>query len=417
MDNITHTVVGLGVGELLQRSLAPEPDAASQRIRHRLLLTACAAASNFPDLDLFLTDLLPSPLGYLLQHRGHTHTLLYALPQALLLLALMWGMPDARALLKRSRQARIGVLGAVALGLGLHLGMDFLNSYGVHPFYPFNPRWFYGDMLFIIEPLFWVAFGVPLIMAIPWPPLRWLLLAALAGVLVFVTQRGYLGVTSLAALLLLGAGIGALRIARSGSRRVMALALGLCAGFVAVQGAASTLGKQRVRAALHQIDPRSRVLDVAMTAFPTQPLCWQFVSVESDEGADNYRVRRGMLSLAPDWLAPAQCPARLAEPGSHASAAPGISLYGELNGSLSTLRSLKADDCWFDAWLRFARAPTLTADTASDARFATTPRGNFTTLTLAPTTGRACPANVPAWSYPRADLLGPQPAVHRSAAR
>ena len=92
--------VGLGIGELVQRSLPAEPDEARQRTRHRLLLTACAAASNFPDLDLFLTKLLPAPLGYLLHHRGHTHTLLYALPQALLLLALLWALwPNARRLL------------------------------------------------------------------------------------------------------------------------------------------------------------------------------------------------------------------------------------------------------------------------------------------------------------------------------
>jgi inner membrane protein len=173
MDNITHSFVGLGVGELLQRSLAPEDDPARQRTRHRLLLTACAAASNFPDLDLFLTRLLPAPLGYLLHHRGHTHTILFALPQALLLLALLWLLwPNARALLRGSRQARIGLGIAIVAGFALHLSMDFLNSYGVHPFYPLNNGWFYGDMIFIVEPVFWVAFGVPLALAIPWKFLR-----------------------------------------------------------------------------------------------------------------------------------------------------------------------------------------------------------------------------------------------------
>jgi sec-independent protein translocase protein TatC len=50
-------------------------------------------AGNFPDLDLVLTPLLPAPLGYLLHHRGHTHTVLYALPQMLLLAALMVALP------------------------------------------------------------------------------------------------------------------------------------------------------------------------------------------------------------------------------------------------------------------------------------------------------------------------------------
>jgi inner membrane protein len=51
--------------------------------------------------------------------------------------------------------------------------------------------------------------------------------------------------------------------------------------------------------------------------------------------------------------------------------------------------------------------PALVDGTASDMRFATTPRGNFTTLDLAATAGRACPADVPAWTPPRAGLLGP----------
>ena len=165
MDNITHSLVGLGAGELLHRSLPPEADAAHQSTRHRLLLFACAVASNAPDLDLFLTRLLPQPLGYLLHHRGHTHTVLLALPQALVILALIWLLwPSARALLKASRSARAGLGGALLLGFGLHLGMDFLNSYGVHPFYPFDTHWFYGDMIFIVEPVFWVAFGVPMAM-------------------------------------------------------------------------------------------------------------------------------------------------------------------------------------------------------------------------------------------------------------
>jgi inner membrane protein len=51
--------------------------------------------------------------------------------------------------------------------------------------------------------------------------------------------------------------------------------------------------------------------------------------------------------------------------------------------------------------------PLIADGAASDMRFATTPRGNFTTLDLAATAGRACPAGIPAWTPPRADLLVP----------
>src|SRR5437879_1609176 len=127
MDNLTHSVVGLAVGELIHRSLPQEPDLDAHRMRRNLLLFSCWAASNFPDLDLVLANLLPAPLGYLLHHRGHTHTLLYAIPQALLLwvmIRLLW--PAARELLKTSRNARIGVVVALCSGFALHLLMDYL---------------------------------------------------------------------------------------------------------------------------------------------------------------------------------------------------------------------------------------------------------------------------------------------------
>ena len=48
MDNITHSAIGLGVGELLHRSLPPEPQEAPQRTRRALFLFAAWFASNAP---------------------------------------------------------------------------------------------------------------------------------------------------------------------------------------------------------------------------------------------------------------------------------------------------------------------------------------------------------------------------------
>jgi inner membrane protein len=409
MDNITHTVVGLGVGELLERSLPPEADAALARTRRRLLLISCALASNFPDLDLFLSGQLPDPLGYLLNHRGHTHTLLYAVPQALSLAALLWlCWPAARTLLRTSRPARRGLAASTGAGLGLHLLLDYTNSYGLHPFYPFDGRWFYGDMVFIVEPLYWIAFGAPLAMMLATRRARVAALAVPVGALLLFTANGYLGAASCAALLGTGWLLGAAqRRAGARGRAALLLALGLCGAYVAGQGAASYAGGQRIRAALQRIDPAARVLDVAMTAYPSQPLCWNFVSVESDEAAGSYRMRRGVASLAPGWLAPLACPRRLVDDGARLALTPAIVEMSEVTASLKALRRLQRDDCHVNAWLRFARAPALSMATgeASDYRFATTPRGNFTTLRFGALRGSACPRGVPGWDDPRADLL------------
>lgn len=187
------------------------------------------------------------------------------------------------------------------------------------------------------------------------------------------------------------------------------LALAISVGFIGLQGAASHLGRQRISAALQRIDPASQVLDVAMTAFPSQPLCWAFVSVERDEAADRYRLRRGVASVAPQWLSPQACPSGLAEPGAvlaTTDGAPALLQSGSVTGSLRELRALKQTNCEVDAWLRFARAPALADGRLGDYRFAATPRGNFTTLDLAEAQKAGCP-KVPAWGYPRADLLTP----------
>jgi inner membrane protein len=385
MDNITHSIIGFGVGEVVHRSLPAEADAPAQRVRHRLLLVACALASNFPDLDLFLTRLLPDPLGYLLNHRGHTHTVAWAVPQALLLAALLWlCWPSARALLRTSRPARLGLALSIGLGFALHLLMDYTNSYGLHPWYPLDARWLYGDMVFIVEPLFWAAIAVPMALIMRWRGLRIAGLALLVAALVAFAAFGYLGWPSLVALLVIGVVCGWAQM-RSGpqGRGGLLLALGISIGFIAVQGVASHIGREYITWSLSMMNPNLRVLDVAMTAFPSQPLCWSYVSLETD--GVQYRMRRDVFKLAE-----VTCPA-------------GLTVSREtVTGSLQELRVLKASSCQADAWLRFGRMPLLAKGALSDYRFASTPRGNFSTLHLAPA---PCPAGVPAWGYPRADLF------------
>jgi hypothetical protein len=64
----------------------------------------------------------------------------------------------------------------------------------------------------------------------------------------------------------------------------------------------------------------------------------------------------------------------------------------------------KLDDDAFESALRGCAAPTRGLGLVrGHQRFASTPRGNFTTLELTP--GRTCPDKVPQWGMPRADLL------------
>lgn len=406
MDNLTHSLVGLALGELTHRLLPDEPDASRASTRRRLLLTGAALASNFPDLDLVLTGLTPAPLGYLLHHRGHTHTLLYALPQALVLLAALWlCWPAARTLLRASIPARHGLLAATLIGLLLHFGMDALNVYGIHPFAPFDARWYYGDMIFIVEPVFWLALGTPLAAQVANRTWRRLLLGLFLALPALFVATGHLQWGSLLGLSAVWA-LALLLTRRLGERAALLAGVALAAGFVLLQGAMAENARGELRAALRQSDPGATILDLPLSAFPANPLCWGTVAV-TREGPDGYRIRRGVLSLAPRITPASHCPPAIGG----VQVAPGVAPVAwawEERGSMAALRALRGGDCRADAWLRFARAPSLADGVATDVRFGRPGAPNFSTLDLAaqPAPAPPCPRDLPRWGYPRADLLG-----------
>ncbi len=427
MDNLTHSVVGLGVGALIDRSLPPEPDAAAERLRARLLLTVCGLASNFPDLDLVLTRLLEAPLGYLLHHRGHTHTLVGAAGEAALLLGLVWLLwPGARRLLRCSAAARRGALLAAAAGFLLHIGMDGLNVYGVHPFWPFDARWYYGDLVFIVEPVFWIAFGVPLAAMVRRRWLRRAWLALMVAVPAGCTLAGFLQWGSLAGLLLLGAVLAwvqrhvdtpaapgsesaATAPAARPRRRRAGLAAGLAASlaFVAIQSAAMHEARSVLAAEIHRLDGGERLLDTALSAYPANPLCWSFVTVARDTAGATYHLRRGLLAIAPGIAPVVSCPAPIA--GAARGGGPALAWSADERLDLAALRSLRAHNCHVDAWLRFARAPWLAGGTATDVRWSQPGSPNFSTMDYDALAQAPCPHPVPGWGMPRADLLGAAP--------
>ncbi len=406
MDNISHSVVGLVVGEIIHRSL-PEPSAPEERqTRRRLLLFAAWFASNFPDLDLILTPLLPPPLGYLLHHRGHTHTILYAVPQAALLIAGVWLLwPAARRLLKKDGMARKAFTFSVLVGFALHMMMDYLNSYGIHPFHPFDSRWFFGDMVFIIEPFFWVSFGIPMALTLSRKWLKAFTCLFLLGVPLAFTFAHFLPLPSYLILVITAVLLAIIqnRVPR-GSTAPFVLAAFLGVLFVAAQSFSSSIAKRTLIAELTEKDPGFSYLDSALSSYPTNPLCWSFVSVTKNEAAGEYRMRRGLLSLSP--LVPASdCPPGLAGGQTPEEVKTQFVYYAAETARLALIRDLSKTNCFFDAWLRFARAPMVRDNEGWDIRFSSHLRQNFTTIRLAQFEGQSCPDWIPHWGRPREDLL------------
>ena len=139
MDNVCHTLAG-----------AVLADAGMKKHSGRGLV-ALIIASNLPDIDVlvFATDTLPMAF-----RRGWTHGVL---AQALLPAAfagIMIALDRGPTRLKPRHYMLLAYVGT-----WLHVFMDWLNSYGVRLLMPFSERWFYGDALFIVEPILYVLFG------------------------------------------------------------------------------------------------------------------------------------------------------------------------------------------------------------------------------------------------------------------
>src|SRR6185312_8380029 len=117
----------------------------------------CILAANAPDVDVAVL-IFRDRWAYLHHHRGLTHSIIGVFVLALAL-PLVFYLADL--LLARIRQRRPivrfkGLLLASALTMATHPILDWTNNYGMRFLLPWNPRWFYGDFLFVISPVFWL---------------------------------------------------------------------------------------------------------------------------------------------------------------------------------------------------------------------------------------------------------------------
>ena len=147
MDNLTHSLVGLAAAK------------AGLERRSPYATFVCVAAANLPDVDI--VGLAGGPAFYLKHHRGITHSIVGTLALAVAFPLLFCAAERAWAS-ARGRDARARVKGLLVCSLLLsasHPLLDWTNSYGVRPFLPWDGRWVYGDLLFVVDPWVWLALG------------------------------------------------------------------------------------------------------------------------------------------------------------------------------------------------------------------------------------------------------------------
>jgi inner membrane protein len=397
-------LIGYALGRALADRTLPESIPGRNAKARLATVVASVLASNAPDLDFVMGTIASDPkLAYLLHHRGHTHTLIAALPAGLLL---GLGLTKAYGLTQPAERRCVvasGVLGAL-----LHIGFDALNDYGVHPFFPFDDRWYYGDAVFIVEPLL-LATLLPLLLLRAGSALgRGIGGALTLGLLALVWLAAPVPLTTAIAA---SCGLATCLVAqhRLGARAWPALAGATLV--VAVFGVGSTIAKTVVRVELSHQRPSEALGQLMVSPMPANPVCWSTLAATLD-AQGTYRVRMGSVSLLPSIATPDDCRFRAGErttaplmPDGLASADGRVRFERRFEAPIASLHALRRTHCDAEAALRFLRAPYWTTRSGEallgDLRYDREPELGFAELSL----HGQCRDSVPPWVPPLAAWL------------
>jgi inner membrane protein len=137
-------------------------------------------AAEAPDLDTLWS--IDGPIASFQHHRGWTHTFLGIPLEAAIIVGAFWLFHRWRTRQKKlattvsyaptkvhrwnalRAPVRWGLLYCFAIiALLSHLLLDWTNNYGIRPFFPFNPRWYAGSIVFIFEPVLFLMLLLALV--------------------------------------------------------------------------------------------------------------------------------------------------------------------------------------------------------------------------------------------------------------
>ena len=389
---MTHAFVGAAMAECA----VPQGAAARARVA---MMSLGVVAANAPDIDLVYTNIIEEPLGYLLHHRGHSHTLPGLVAIGVLICVGVRLVPALRSA-AQGMERRWLVL--IAAALASHLLMDTANGYGTHLLYPFSSRWVYGDAVFVLEPWCWALLGVALALNAGWRARVAIGVITLA----LIGGAGAIGLVPAVMVLVMFvvAGIAAFAIRTWDRRSRAAAALMAIAIIFLLMPAVSRVAKRTARTLGGVQD--ANVIDVLADANPGVPWCWSVLILErAEDPAKSLVARRATLSLMPRvWAAGSCASARLAaRTGAAVRPSSRIVWHRRWEIDADALRGLAAGNCRARAWLQFGRVPYVDGGRIRDLRFENPVGQNFTTMSLEG--GPGCPAYLTNWQPPRADVL------------
>ncbi|MGB6194297.1 MAG: metal-dependent hydrolase, partial [Terracidiphilus sp.] len=156
MEPVTHFLTGACLGRAgLNRKAA-------------YVTLAATLAAEAADLDVLWG--FAGPVEVLKHHRGITHTFIAVPFIAAVVTGAVWLFHlgrKGRAKHPPAAPVRWAWVYFASLIAALsHILLDWTNNYGVRPFFPFNPRWYAGSFVFIVDPILWLLLLSAIVM--PW---------------------------------------------------------------------------------------------------------------------------------------------------------------------------------------------------------------------------------------------------------
>ncbi|HEX8774819.1 MAG TPA: metal-dependent hydrolase [Pyrinomonadaceae bacterium] len=301
MDNLTHSLMGLAAAKAGLERLSPGAT------------TVCVIAANAPDADILA--LVGGRWSYLHHHRGITHSIVGTLLLALLIPAIFYVVGLLVARLRRNPPGLSfrGLLLASLITSATHTLMDWTNNYGVRPLQPWSSQWFYGDLVFILDPWLWLILGGAAFLLTERTKGRitaWAALGlTLTGLIIFVPRlRPGTNFPIISTLLWILGLTGLVLAYRSGLARRYGRALAVVAlGFVVVYWGAlsllhrSAVTKTEAMAAGRASKNGERVVRTAAMPTLANPLRWQGMA-ETDRATYRYFLTLGRSAQEPAEL-------------------------------------------------------------------------------------------------------------------
>jgi len=153
LDPVTHLLTGACLGR------------AGLNRKTGLATLTLTLAAEAPDIDV--VAYFWGSIAGLQHHRGFTHALVGIPLIGALVVAGVYGIYRFRS--RSGWQPRLPsrwalLFGYACLAVAVHMLQDFSNNYGLRPFTPFNPKWYSGDLVFIIDPLMLIALTAGLVL-------------------------------------------------------------------------------------------------------------------------------------------------------------------------------------------------------------------------------------------------------------